>query len=158
MHEPVLERLEEYLHSRQPIAEVEEHLRICSGCREEVEQMRKQSDLFQVLKAPADIEPIGAFYSRVMNRIETQARPSVWNLFGESLFAKRLAYASMTLLVLFGTFLVSSQPSDEAIASNEPEVILAGNEQAGPPIGSDPQRDREAVLVNLATYSQQDIQ
>jgi len=157
MHEPVLGHLEEYLKFRKPIVEVESHLRGCAECREELGYMMRQSELFGVLRPPANIEPGVGFYSRVMNLVESQAKPSIWNLFGDSLFGKRLAYASMSLLVLLGTYFVSSQPVDEVVGSGAPEVILAGDEQAGPPIGADPQRDREAVLVNLATY-QQDYQ
>ncbi len=159
MHEPVLARLEEYLESREPIAEVEAHLRSCAECREELKEMRRlQAGLFEVFRAPGNIEPRAGFYARVMNQIESQTRPSIWNLFGESLFAKRLAYASMSLVVLLGTYFVSSQPAEETVASGAPEAILAGDEQTGPPIGADPQRDRETVLVNLATYQQQDYQ
>ena len=57
----------------------------------------------------AEAEPDAAFYARVMNRIETQARPSVWSLFGESMFAKRLAYASATFLVLIGVVFMSAE-------------------------------------------------
>jgi len=136
---------------------MENHLRRCAECREELQEIQMQSELFGVLCAPANLEPGVGFYARVMNLVESQVRPSVWNLFGESLFAKRLAYASMSLLILLGTYFVSSQPAQEIVASGTPEVILAGDEQTGPPIGADPQRDREVVLVNLATY-QQDYQ
>lgn len=157
MHEPVLGYLEDYLHFREPIAEVENHLRSCADCRQELEEMRLQAELFETLRASADLDPRPGFYARVMNQIEFQTKPSVWNLFGESLFAKRLAYASVSLLVLLGTYFISSQPAEETVASGAPEVILAGDERGAPPIGTDHERDRGAVLVNLATY-QQDYQ
>src|SRR5262245_17862986 len=99
MHEPVIGRLEEYLSGGGPFAEVEEHLKNCAGCRKELESMRMQSALFRSLRTREEIEPAAGFYARVMERVETQVKPSAWSLFGESLFAKRLAYASAMFLV-----------------------------------------------------------
>jgi hypothetical protein len=89
-----------------------------------------------------------------MSRIETQVKPSIWNLFGESIFAKRLAYASLSLIVLLGTYFVSATSSDQQIVASSPEVIMAGDEQQPKEVGTDPQKDREAILVNLATYQE----
>jgi len=114
--------------------------------------MRRQSLLFKSLQAPADLDPRAGFYARVMNRIETQNRPSVWSLFADSLFAKRLVYASATFLLLLGTFLVSSASVEETYVASGPEAILAGQELPEP-VTMDPGRDRDVVLVNLATYS-----
>src|SRR5262245_25715943 len=101
MHDPVVGRLEEYLDGNGPYPEVEQHLKDCAECRTELEAMRLQSALFR--KAfQVEVEPNAGFYARVMNRIETQARPSVWSLFAESLFARRLVYASASFLLLAG--------------------------------------------------------
>jgi predicted anti-sigma-YlaC factor YlaD len=151
MHEPVIGRLEDYLNGGGPVAEVDEHLNNCRSCRKEVEAMRVQSALLRSLRAPQEIEPMAGFYARVMNQIETQPKPSVWSLFGESVFAKRLAYASATFLVLLGTVLVSSTAPDEPLAYSEPERIFAGESQPTPVSVENPQ-DRDVVLVNLATY------
>jgi len=160
MHEPVKDSLEEYLRGGNQFPDVEAHLKSCAECRTEVSAMQRQAGMLQSLRSPHEVEPNAGFYSRVMNRIESQARPSVWNLFGESLFAKRLVYASTVLVVLLGTFLVSSSTTgsepQQAVLVSSPEVMLAGDtEQFPPPITMEnPQRDREVVLVNLATYQQ----
>lgn len=151
MHEPVILRLEEYLDGGGPFPEVEEHLSKCDDCRHELDAMRTQSALFR-RAFKVETEPNPAFYARVMNRIETQARPSVWSLFGESLFAKRLAYASATFLVLVGVGLISSEQSQEFVSAT-PDVILAGDDRYTP-VSMDMERDREVVLVNLTTYEQ----
>jgi anti-sigma factor RsiW len=156
MHEPVIQRLEEYLDGAGPFPEVEQHLSQCHDCRKELEAMKAQSALFRrAFKIEA--EPNPAFYARVMSRIETQARPSVWSLFGESMFAKRLAYASATFLVLVGVVFMSAE-QDPAIAFRDPGMMLAGDEYT--PVNMDTEmdteRDRHVVLVNLATYQQQD--
>lgn len=157
MHEPVRRRLEEFLRGGSGFADVESHLSHCEGCRREVESMRAQAELFRALRAPAGLEPGAGFYARVMNRIETGTRPSPWSLFGESLFAKRLVYASATFLVLLGTMLLSSTREDDLAAGGSPELILAGHEDPEPVLMVDQQKDREVILVNLATY-QQDYQ
>jgi len=90
-----------------------------------------------------------------MNRIESQARPSVWSLFGESMFAKRLAYASATFLVLMGVVFVSASEPTQPTAS-DPHFILAGEQEYVPvsmeDVSADMEHDRAVVLANLATY------
>jgi hypothetical protein len=114
--------------------------------------MQMQSALFRSLRAPDEVDPAAGFYARVLDRVETQARPSAWSLFGESLFAKRLAYASAMFLVRLGTVLVSSTDSEEPLAVAAPERIFAGEVDPEPVTMENPQRDRDVVLVNLATY------
>ena len=153
MHEPVIQRLEEYLDGGGPFPEVEQHLSKCDDCREELEAMRAQSVLFRVA-FKVEAEPDPAFYARLMNRIETQARPSVWSLFGESMFAKRLAYASATFLVLVGVVFMSAE-QEQGFAYGDPDVVLAGDERYVPvnmDTEVDSERDRQVVLVNLTTY------
>jgi anti-sigma factor RsiW len=152
MHEPVIGRLEEYLAGGGPFVDVEEHLNNCANCRKELDAMQMHSALFRSLRA--DVDPTAGFYARVINRVETQARPSVWSLFGESLFAKRLAYASGVALVALGTLLVTSPDAEEPLAVAAPERILAGESDPMPVTMEDPQQDRDVVLVNLATYRQ----
>jgi anti-sigma factor RsiW len=152
MHEPVIGRLEEYLGGDGRFPEVEEHLKNCASCRTEVEAMQMQSALFRSLRAPREIDLPAGFYARVMDRVETQARPSPWSLFGESIFAKRLAYASAMFLVLLGSVLVTSTDREEPLAGAAPESILAGEAHPVPVTMENPQRDRDVVLVNLATH------
>jgi hypothetical protein len=150
MHDSVKFRLEEYLRSGVPTPEMEHHLRNCGNFRGELDAMRAQAILLRTLKPPVDMEPGGNFYARVMTRIENQARPSVWSLFGESSFAQRLVYASATFLVLLCSYMISSH-SEADLADDGPEVILAG-QQIPEPVTMDPQRDREVILANLATW------
>jgi predicted anti-sigma-YlaC factor YlaD len=153
MHEPFKDSIiEDYLEGkRQP--SVEAHLRECASCRAEVEAMKQHSLILQALRAPQEVEPSAGFYARVMNRIETQAKPSIWSIFGESIFAKRLAYASLSLVVLLGTYFVSSSENEEPVVASTPESMMVGDtQQVQVDAKSDSERNREAVLVNLATY------
>jgi anti-sigma factor RsiW len=154
MHEPVIQRLEEYLDGNGPFPEVEEHLSKCAGCREELDAMQAQTALFR-RAFRVQSEPDPGFYARVMNRIETQAKPSVWSLFAESMFAKRLAYASATFLLLAGVVFVSEMQPDQPLAASDPHMLLAGESEFVPvnlDLDVDVERDRNVVLVNLATY------
>ena len=153
MHEPLKGRIEDYLHGGLHLPDVEQHLAHCPSCYAEAAEMKKQAALFKVLKATGDIVPDAAFYARLMNRIETQAKPSIWNIFGESIFAKRLAYASLSFVVLLGTYFVSSTTNDQQLANSSPEMLMS-NDPNPAEVGTDPQKDREAILVNLATFQE----
>ena len=115
--------------------------------------MKQQAELFLALKSTQEIVPDAAFYARLMTRIETQAKPSIWNIFGESTFAKRLAYGSLTFVVLLGTYFISSTAVDPELANSSPEMLMS-NDPHSTEVGADPQRDREAILVNLATFQE----
>ena len=142
------------------------HLAECQECREDVAAMRRHTALLQGWRAPAqeEVEPRAGFYARVMDRIEAQGPASIWNLFFDSIFGRRLALASLTLAVLLGLYLVSTEPvqPELAFADDAVEVLpvpmpagqfVSMHDTAGVmPIG-DP--DEDSVLVNLVTYREQ---
>ena len=116
--------------------------------------MQEQSLLLQALRPEADAEPAPGFYARVLDRIESQRIPSVWELLLDPAFGRRLAYASLTVLLLLGTLIVTG--GDRGVVSSahdhySPESIFAA-QPVSQYIGDDPQHDREVVFVNLATY------
>jgi hypothetical protein len=154
MHEPVVQRLEEILRDEPAGAIADAHLRSCAGCRAEVSAIKMQNQLFQALKCPKEAEPLAGFYGRVMNRIESQNAPSIWSLFSESIFAKRLAYASMTFVVLLGTYFISSVGREQTVVLNSPEATLAVGEDQHTVTNIDPERDRAATLATLVSYQE----
>src|ERR1700681_4233436 len=128
MHRFIRDHLEEVLaesaagaHRRSPH---EAHFEECEECRAEVAAMREQAALIRELRAAA--EPRPGFYARVMERIETQGARSIWNLFFESPFGRRIPVASMALALFFGVYLVTSEQYAE-----EPVQIVAGEDQPG---------------------------
>jgi hypothetical protein len=151
MHEPLKGRIEEYLQGDGHMPDVEQHLEACESCRQELTLMSQQSELLRTLRT--EVEPSPGFYARVLSRIDSQTQTSVWSIFSDSLFAKRLSYASITFLLLLGTYFVSTAETNQPLVASSPESILAGDEQLRP-VGTDPQRDREVVLVNLATFQE----
>jgi anti-sigma factor RsiW len=135
--------------------QVESHLAACESCRHEAARMREHSELIRSLRPSADIEPAPGFYARVMDRVESLKSPSIWSTLLEPVFAKRLAVVSLALLVLLGA-MVASVDRDQNVAEVAPpdqgaiEQIV--EDVPAPVFGINPERDREVVLVNLATY------
>ncbi len=155
MHQPIKGRLEEYLGGTIDAIgrrEVEAHLRECESCRREVEGMRGQAEQLRVLRPVEGIEPSPGFYARVLERIESQRVASIWELLVEPVFARRIAYASLMLILLFSALLLTGR--EQAVPAyyyQSPEAILAA-EPVSPYLGDDINRDRDVMLVNLATY------
>lgn len=157
MHQPIKERLEDYLSGMvdsESGQEIERHLESCDECRRELDEMMSQAGLLRTLRSDEDLEPAPGFYARVLDRIESQRVPTVWELFLEPAFGRRLAYASLTLMLLLGTLIVAGGGQDVAAPAHysfSPESILA-KEPVSQYMGDDPQHDRQVILVNLATY------
>jgi predicted anti-sigma-YlaC factor YlaD len=123
------------------------HLNECEQCRAEVEAMRRQAETLRELRT--DAEPQPGFYARVMERIETQGALSIWNVFFDSPFGRRIAVASMVLALILGVYLVTSERMVDHV------IAVAGEDQPGLVLTADGPPDRDAVLVNLVTYREQ---
>ena len=134
MHRVVREQIERILaHKRghQDPAAAAAHLAACSACREELGSLRESAYLLRELRAPQgfEAEPRAGFYARVMERIEAEGPVSIWNLFMESPFGRRVAVASLALAVLLGVYLVSSErTADDPIIAR-----YAGSQNMAPP-------------------------
>jgi anti-sigma factor RsiW len=151
-----------------------EHLSQCEECRTEVRGMQEQTALIRELRAPEGLvaEPRPGFYARVMERIEAEGPISIWNLFIESAFGRRIAVASLALALLVGVYLVTSersaedpmiaaQESQQAISGQiEQQLVVAGEDAPARVItqmdqSSTDQSAQDAVLANLVTYQEQ---
>jgi predicted anti-sigma-YlaC factor YlaD len=161
MHQEIRHNLEDYLKGSAPElpAEFNSHLGECGECSDEVRLLEAQSQLLRSLRSPRDIEPRAGFYARVLERIEAQPA-SIWSVFLDRKFGFRLALASAALVALLGTYLVTSEPSGPEFASS-PAVVhtdtLGTTEaslRAAEEDGSRQQQQRDAVLVDLASYHQ----
>jgi hypothetical protein len=158
-------------------AEFHAHLGECRECSDELGSLEKQSQLLRSLRGPRDIEPPAGFYARVMERIEAQP-PSIWSVFLDRKFGLRLAVASAALVALLGTYLVISEPGGPEFASSPavvltdtPRATVASNQvpasteaavdqaevnqpEVNQENGRQQQLQRDAVLVDLASYHQ----
>jgi anti-sigma factor RsiW len=162
MHRLVRDHIEDVVAGVEA-APVAEHLRGCEECRRDVTAMRAQSAALRELRAPDDAEPRPGFYARVMERIEAQGPASIWNLFIESAFGRRIAVASLALALLLGVYVISSErAADQPILAGQqaqPAVVL-GEDAPGRVISQMDQSSMDkssddAVLVNLVTYQEQ---
>ena len=180
MHREIQNHIEEALDSQRASQSlVSQHLDGCPECGGEIRAMREQAALLRDLRAPADLEPGVGFYARVLQRIEAEGPVSIWNLFIESAFGKRIALASLALALLLGVYVISSERAaqdpavQDAVVATE-QTPLPGNAPlaSGPltVMGEDApgrvitQMDQfvdsdanssDAVLANLVTYNEQ---
>jgi hypothetical protein len=168
MHQEIRQSLEDFLrdddYKKGPglPTEFHTHLGECGECAGELKSLEAQSQLLRSLRSTQDIEPRAGFYARVMERIEAQPA-SIWSVFLDRKFGLRLAVASAALIALLGTYLVTSEPSGPESASS-PAVVLTDTPRATAASiqeasvqqedGPRQQQQRDAVLVDLASYHQ----
>lgn len=169
MHRVIQDHLEEVLAEPDagPIKivppECAAHLAECAYCREEIATMLQQSSMLSALRPPENateevLMPRPGFYARVLERIEAQRPISIWQLFFDSDFGRRIAIASMAMSLFFAIYLVSSerfaQPISVGAAASEDLTgqTLYGNVQPAVAFSQAGLPDKDAVLVNLVTY------
>jgi predicted anti-sigma-YlaC factor YlaD len=165
MHPVMRDRLEKAL-AGTPDEAVQRHLAECPECSAEFECMRDHAVAMRLLQAPPELEPRAGFYARVMERIEAEGA-SIWDLFFESVFGRRIAIASLALALLFGVYLVSAERSeagrsegDAVVATSDPVVDVAPAPEIpfqvqSVGLGWVATPDQDSVLVNLVTYREQ---
>ncbi len=158
MHQPVRDSLEEYLRGvggtfRKPLPpDFEKHLEACGECSAELSEFERHTAALSALRTPEDAEPRSGFYARVMQRIdEARATSTVWAAFLEPLFAKRLALVSAAVVVLLGTYLVSTERSHLSPLHNSAVVVNSGPVDN---VDSTTPQERDAVLAKLVYYGE----
>lgn len=149
MHQPIMDGLEAYL-AGQPSPAFVDHLAHCPECRCLAEALAGQSSMVRSLRSTDSVDITPGFYARVMERIEAQRPVSIWDTFLEPLFARRLVYASLALLiVLSGIFITFETQGDTR--PDHPELVLS--DAHAPQAVNPDQPDRDRVLVQLTTFS-----
>jgi len=168
MHRIIRDHLEEVLTGLGSASEhpAGKHLSECGECRDAVAAMREQAAILRQWRvagvegaaAGAEIvEPRPGFYARVLDRIEAQTPISVWTLFFDSPFARRIATASLALALLLGVYVISSEQIPEAelisnVVSDLPQDLPDAFSDYGQPRLVAVVPNQDAVLVNLVTY------
>jgi hypothetical protein len=108
------------------------HLDHCEACKLQWAGMQADAVAMRQLRPLEEAEPRAGFYARVLERIEAEGPVSIWNLFMESPFGRRIATASLALVILLGVFLVSSERSaDDPIVVSQ-IAVSAANHNGGP--------------------------
>ena len=158
MHQPIRDNLEEYLKgsTHQVPQAFHAHLVACEECANELRLLETQANMLRSLRSTSAVSPIPGFYARVLERIGDQARPSIWSVFLQPSFGRRLAIASATLVVLLGTYLVTTEPGDQSVAAipsvGTDIVSMPAPEASAVDDSLQQQRQRNAVLVDLASF------
>jgi hypothetical protein len=115
--------------------------------------MADHARMLRLLSAAEEVEPLPGFYARLLGTIETQRNAGTWAMFAEPGFARRLTYAALTAVVILGSYFIYSEQQTQLQAAS-PASFLAADPIGGTQVGMDPQRDREMVLVSLASYQE----
>jgi len=155
MHGLIRERLEEHLRpaARKEVPpEFEQHLRVCDECRGELSWMQEQARLLRGLAPDQAYDPAPGFYARVLEQIEARQNLSIWSVFLEPAFGRRIVATSLALACLLGGYLAFTETANTPPAANAAAIIAV--EEHPPGLGADRQRDRDTMLVTLATYQE----
>jgi|SRR5579872_6062675 len=143
MHQVILNRLEEYLSGAPSPREFTAHLESCEECRAEVRGMQELSSALAALRAPEDVTAPPGFYARVAQRVDRERPRSLWSLcLLDPAFGKRVAFASLLTLAIFGSYLITRE-TDYAAGPTNPAAIMAQREPADNP---------DVMLATLASY------
>ncbi len=152
MHGAVLDRLEDYLSGTLKPAdrrEIEAHLSTCEVCREEVQSMQELSDCMASLRPEETPDPSPGFYSGIVAQVGRQqaAAPTFTSLFSwHFAFGRRIAFASLLVLAVLGTYLWIGESVYPA--GPTPEGVMA--QQESPVFQSGQAQDN--MLVTLTAY------
>jgi anti-sigma factor RsiW len=158
MHGFIRDRLEDLLADGETATEDAasmKHLSSCAACAAEVASMKEQAGALRTLRAPEEVQPAAGFYARVLQRIDERARESMWAPFIYSPFAKRLVYASLTLAVMLGTYVITAETRDGHLTG---ERIVAQQLQQSALVVGSPEQQRDAVLANFALHPEGSLQ
>ena len=152
MHRSVRGRLEYLLANRGNACghrQVSAHLASCAKCSSEISLMQEQAALLKSLRAPAELDPSPGFYARVVQLIEDQ-KATMWGAFICSPFAKRLLYASLSVAVMLGTYVVTQEARDGHLLGVQ--TVIAQNGHYDAPVTGDQSEQRDAVLENFVIH------
>ena len=129
--------------------EVGAHLASCPECSSELKAMQEQSKLLRSWRAEEELEPLGGFYARVLQRIENTAKASIWAGFLRSPFRTRFAYVSLSLALALGMYVFVEERAD---LDPHAQAVVVQQSNSAESVFGDQSQQRDAVLVNLASY------
>lgn len=154
MHGPVRNAIEDVLAAK-PFAAAQntvKHLANCQECASEVDAMRRNAQMLRSLRPSTEEEPSPGFYARVLQRIEEQARRSIWWLFVYSPVGKRVMYASMAITLALGGYVLAAETSDGHLSLTSYNVQSAQAGHFDAPVMGTEDEQRTAVLENFAAH------
>lgn len=160
MHTIIENELENYLVAKPLSAGFHAHLGECADCRESLALFSEASRLVRTLRVEtaeaASLELSPGFYARVLNQIESQEKPSIWDIFLQP-FGRKLVFASLAMFaVMTAVIFWPAGPAPEVIAAapeayfvtdTAPQAMLVDHR-----VGN--AENRGAVLLQLTTLDQ----
>lgn len=152
MHGSIRDRLEDLLRAESSAGSdkgLGEHLASCAECSAELAAMNAQAAMLKKLRPAEEVEPAAGFYARVLQRIEERGNRSVWSVFVDSPFGRRLAYASLTIAILLGSYVVTEESRDAHLRNAN---MVAQDMHYDAPVVGDQDQQRDATLENFATH------
>lgn len=127
------------------------HLQGCAECSREFSDMANQAAWFSNFHADDSLSPSPGFYARVLQTID-QSKPScVWTALVGSPFGRRVTYAALAAALVIGTYVVTVESNEMNFDNTSVNAAVQDTNSMAPVIG-DKAQQREAVLVNLASY------
>lgn len=154
MHDEILNELEQYLSGAPVSRSFTQHLKVCPPCARETNEMEQVSEVlhsFRLEETEAVQPPLG-FYSSVVRTIEAEQKSPVWGLFAPDLqFFRKVAFASLMLLAVLGSYLVSRESDYANSVATEQATLTEHNVLAS---SHDGHSDTDRILVTLAAYEQ----
>jgi len=160
MHTVIENELENYLVAKPLSASFHAHLGECGECRDSLSLFAEASRLVRTLR----VEPVEAsslelspgFYARVLNQIESQEKPSIWDIFLQP-FGRKLVFASLALFAVMTAAIVWPAGPEPEVVAAAPETVFTTDTApkamlVDHRVGND--ENRGAVLVQLTTLDQ----
>ena len=154
MNKPIVDSLEKYLSGDlhgEELRRCEALLEAHPAERDQVLVFREQNELLRELRAPRELDPAPGFYARVMERIETQTASSIWAVFFEPFFARKLMYASLALFVVLTSAAVTS--TQHPAMHEAVPVEFVADSLLPPAPGENLEHDRQVVFASLAAFT-----
>jgi hypothetical protein len=151
MHDEIRNELEGYLSGEVVSRSFTRHVEDCPPCARELEEMEQVNNCLHSLqvKQTEGFTPPPGFYARIAQQIETEQRSPVWGLFAPDLqFFRKVAFASLMLLAVLGSYLISRE-SDFTASLNDEQATLTEHDSTVP---HESPADRQHILVTLAAY------
>lgn len=152
MHGSIRDRLEDLLRAESSAGGPKglgEHLASCGECSAELAAMKAQAAMLKDLRPKEEVEPAAGFYARVLQRIEERGDRSIWSVLIDSPFGRRLAYASLTIAILLGSYVVTQESRDGHLHSLN---MVAQDMHYDAPVVGDQAQQRDATLENFAAH------
>jgi hypothetical protein len=150
MHDEILNELEGYLSGEVVSRAFTRHLEGCPSCARELDEMEQINVSLHSLhidEAEAPTPSLG-FYAKVTRTIEAEQKMPVWGLFAPDLqFFRKIAFASLMLLAVLGSYLVSRQ--SEYLSPSVEQASLTEHNSTVP---HETLADRQHMLVTLASF------